>query len=103
MPMNIQDWLRDWLGITDLEKRLVGLELRMSCIEEQVSFTLKHFGNYKNRTDRELLLMQSQLQTLLDSINNIIASVNNQQHQIRAQKLGTRLLNNLTRINKQLQ
>lgn len=100
MPLNMQTWLRDWLGITKIEEKLVDLELRMSTIEEQVSFTLKHFGGYRNRTDEELLLMRSLLETLLDSIRNIIDSVNNQQHQIRALKLRARLLNNLTRINK---
>jgi hypothetical protein len=44
MPLNMQTWLRDWLGITKIEEKLVDLELRMSRFEEQVSFTLKHFG-----------------------------------------------------------
>jgi hypothetical protein len=98
--MPVQDWLRNWLGVIDIENKLVSLEQRISAIEEQVSCTLKHFGNYKNRTKEELVLMRSQLQTLLDSIKNIIESVDNQQHQIRALKLRARLLNNLNRINK---
>jgi len=102
MLIDIQGWLRNWLGIKDIEGKLVDLEHRISSIEETISLTLKHFGNYKNRTDRELLLMRSQLQTLLSSITNIIESVRNQGQQLRAIKLRSRLTNNLNRINKQL-
>ena len=76
--MHIQSWLRDWLGITRIEEKLGALEHRMSAIEHQVSSTLSHFGNHKNRTNKELLLTQSQLQTMLDVIKNIIESVENQ-------------------------
>lgn len=89
--MPIQGWLRDWLGITGIEEKLVALEHRMSSIEDQVSSTFSHFGKYKNRTNEELLLMQSQLQTLLDSIRNIIGSIENQQYQIRAIKFARAL------------
>jgi len=100
--MHIQSWLRDWLGITRIEEKLLALEHRMSGIEDQVSSTLSHFGKYRDRTNEELLLMQTQLQALLDSIKNIIETAENQQYQIRAIKLRGRLLNNLTRIDKQL-
>ena len=70
--MHIQNWLRDWLGITEIEEKLVILEHRISSIEDQVSLTLSHFGKYNKRTNEELLLMRSQIQTLLDSIKNII-------------------------------
>ena len=61
MLIDVQSWLRDWLGIKQIEDKLTDLEHRIYAIEETVSLTLNHFGNYKTRTSEELLLMRSKL------------------------------------------
>ena len=97
--MDIQGWLKQWLGIKDIEAKLIDLDWRMSAVEDQVFSTLKHFGKYKHRTSEELLLMRSQIQTMLESVENVLDSIENHQGQIRALRLRARLRNNLNRIN----
>jgi molecular chaperone GrpE (heat shock protein) len=99
------NWLGEMLGINDVRKRLVeledrvdGLEDRVTSLERSTTLTLEDFGNYKNRTNEELKLMESQISRLLDVINDVLSTLDNQEGITRAKNLQRRLKNNHTRI-----
>ncbi len=75
-----------------------GLEDRLTALERSTTLTLEDFGNYKNRTDEELKLMESQISRLLDVINDVLSTLDNQEGILRAKNLQRRLKNNYTRI-----
>lgn len=97
--MELRSWLQQWLGIGDLHQRVADLDRRIGSIEMHVASTLQHFGNYRGRTDAELVLMRSQLETMLEAVSNVIDAVENQADKQRAINLKRRLRNNLTRVN----
>lgn len=92
------NWLGEMLGLNDIRQRLDELEDRVSSLEDSTSFVLKDFGNYKNRTDSELKLMESQISRLLDQINDVLSTLDNAEGIERAKALRKRLRNNQTRI-----
>jgi exonuclease VII small subunit len=99
------NWLGEMLGINDVRKRLVELEVRVDSLEDKVTslersttLTLEDFGDYKNRTDEELKLMESQVSRLLDVINDVLSTLDNTEGIARAKRLQSRLKNNHTRI-----
>lgn len=74
----------------------------VTAFEKHVASALGHFGDFKNRTDKELRLMQNQIDNLLGSVEAIIQHMRNQQDIQRARQLLKRLKNNKTRIQKAL-
>lgn len=99
------NWLGEMLGINDVRKRLVELEDRVDSLEDRVTsierstkLTLEDFGNYKNRANEELKLMESQISRLLDVINDVLSTLDNQEGITRAKRLQSRLRNNYTSI-----
>lgn len=107
--MDLFNWLGQKLGINQilerlgqLEKRVDEVEIRLNALEGEVQRGLKHHGDYKNRSDKELQLMKSQIQTLLDTVNNVLDTLEYKEGAERAKRLRSRLKNNLTRINKNI-
>lgn len=98
--MELRSWLQHWLGIGDLHQQVAELDMRIGSIETHVDSTLQHFGKYRCRTDDELALMRSQLETMLKTVSNVIAAVESQADKQRAARLKAKLRNNLTRLNK---
>ena len=86
--------------LTELENRVESLDHRLTVVEEQVRSTLDHFGDYKNRTERELKLMRVQIDDLLATAEALVQRAEDREHQMRAQRLVRRLKNNRTRIQK---
>lgn len=74
------------------------LHRRIGSIQTHVATTLQHFGKYRGRTDEELALMRSQLETMLEAVSNVIEVLENQADKRRAAQLKARLKNNLTRV-----
>lgn len=91
-------WLGEKLGINEIRKRLDEVESRVASLEQSTELILKNFGNFKNRTEGELKLMKSQIEDLLNLIENVLTTLENQEGIGRAKRLKTRLKNNLTRI-----
>lgn len=98
--MDLLNWLQNWLGITDLQKRVDILDERMASIEALVETTLDNFGNYKSRTTEELKLMKKVIDNILHTLDNTIESLEYDTDLDRAKRLRRRLRNNQTRINK---
>lgn len=104
------NWLGEMLGINDVRKRIVELETRVDSLEDKVTslerstaLTLETFGNYRNRTNEELELMELQVSKLLEVINNVLSTLDNQEGVLRARNLQRRLRNNHTRIRKAME
>lgn len=97
--MNLDEFAK---RLTDLENKVDQIEVRLSSVEESVTTTLDLFGNYKNRTIEELSLMGSQIANLISIVESLVSRAENQDATERAKSLRRRLLNNQTRINKQL-
>lgn len=96
--MELRSWLQQWLGIGDLHQQVADLDRRIGSIETHVASTLQHFGKYRGRTDDELVLMRSQLETMLETVSNVIEAVESQADKQRAARLKARLKYNLTKI-----
>ncbi len=88
-------WLKEKLGITELEKRV-------NTLESRVDDSLKHFGNYGKRTDKELALMKNQIDDLIAITTTQSAHLETLDEQQKAKQLIKRLKNHQTRINNQL-
>ncbi|MCX5981883.1 MAG: hypothetical protein NTY89_08810 [Nostocales cyanobacterium LacPavin_0920_SED1_MAG_38_18] len=100
MKLNLFNWLGEMLGINEIRKRLDNLENRVSSLENSTELILKDFGNYKSRTDKELKLMESQVSRLVDQVNDVLSTLDNEEAIRRAKRLQQRLKNNHTRIKK---
>lgn len=100
MKLNLFNWLGEMLGINEIRKRLDNLENRVSSLENSTELILKDFGNYKSRTDEELKLMESQVSRLVDQVNDVLSTLDNEEAIRRAKRLQQRLRNNHTRIKK---
>jgi molecular chaperone GrpE (heat shock protein) len=87
----IKKIIKDYLDITELEGRV-------DSLEKEVERQLRHFGNYKNRTDKELDLMRKQVTDVLETIDNLVKQGEYQRDMHRAKNLIKRLKNNKTRI-----
>jgi hypothetical protein len=96
--MELRSWLQKWLGIGDLHQQVAVLDRRMGWIETHVDSTLQHFGKYRGRTDEELALMRSQLETMLETVSNVIAAVESQADKQRAGRLKAKLKYKLTKV-----
>jgi len=88
--------------LKDLEDKVDQIDIRLSSVEQNVATTLELFGDYKNRTAEELSLMSGQIGALLRSVESLVATAENKSGTERAKSLRRRLLNNQTRVNKQL-
>jgi hypothetical protein len=98
--MDVFNWLGEKLGINELRKRLDSLEDRVTSLEHSTGLILDGFGNYKNRTNEELKLMELQISKLLAQIDNVLSTLDNKEGIARAKNLRRRLANNQTRIYK---
>lgn len=85
-----------------IEKRLDEMDMRISSIESHVSSALSQFGDYKNRSEAELLLMKGQIEQMINTIESLVSTAEYQQGNERAKALLRKLRNNRTRIDKQL-
>ena len=99
---DFRGWLQDWLGIRDLHEQVLQLDDRMGQIEALVASMLQHYGKYSTRTEQELTLMRSQLDTMLETVSNVVQAAENNADKQRAASLRARLRNNQTRINRAL-
>ena len=95
------------LGIDNLQKRMDelqkhvdGLQKQVDGLERTVNTGLKQFGDYKNRTKKELSLMKSQVEDLLEAVDLVVSHLENKEAIARANKLKKKLKNSETRINK---
>jgi len=95
---------------TNIEARLAELELRTTELEERVSdienslglmaSQLDQFGDYKNRSQKELKIMDEQISLMIDTCELLVKDAINQSDIIRAKSVLRRLRNNKTRIRK---
>ena len=90
------------LGLHEIKERITELEYRVDALEGEVTRTLRHFGNFKNRTTEELHLMQSQINDLLDGVDALIQHAEHNEAIERATRLRKRLRNHRTRIENAL-
>lgn len=88
--------------LTDLEDKVNQIDTRLSSVEQSVATTLDLFGDYKNRTVEELSLMSSQIDALVRTVESLVITSEHKSGTERAKSLRRRLLNNQTRVNKQL-
>lgn len=88
--------------LVELETRVDQIETRLSVVETTVESTLNLFGNYKNRTNEELKLMSDQIALLIRTVESLVTTAEHSAALERAKSLRRRLMNNNTRINKQL-
>lgn len=88
--------------LRELEGRVDQIEVRLDAVEQHVVSTLDQFGDYKNRSVEELVLMKGQIGGLVGSVGSLILSAENAAAVERAKSLRRRLLNNQTRIDKNL-
>jgi hypothetical protein len=86
-----------------IEKRVDEIDVRVSTVETHVSSALDKFGDYKNRNETELFLMKGQIESMISSIESLVAAAEYQRSNDRAKTLLRRLRNNRTRVNKQLE
>lgn len=107
--LELFNWLGEKLGISEIKERLNNLENRVSVVETKITALegevgrgLENFGNYKNRTKEELDLMRRNIETILDTVNNVIDTLESEEAKNRAIALRKRLKNNQTRINNYL-
>lgn len=85
-----------------LEDKVDQMDIRLISVEQSVSVTLDLFGGYKNRTVEELSLMSTQIGALIRSVESLVIASENKAAVERAKGLRRRLLNNQTRVDKQL-
>lgn len=86
--------------LQELEERLVALESRVATLEtcfSNIERQVDNFGNYKDRTADELLLIERQLDIMIETLDLIINDQANQSDRARAKALRTRLKKNKTR------
>jgi predicted RNA-binding protein associated with RNAse of E/G family len=88
--------------LTDLENKVDQIDIRLTTVEKSVAETLDLFGDYKNRTVEELTLMNGQIDALIRTVDSLVTTSENTLATERAKNLRRRLLNNKTRIDKQL-
>ena len=91
-------WLGEQLGLNEVRERLSSLESKVDQMESHVDTTLRHFGGYRSRTSEELKLMEGQIDTLLDIVEDVIDASNYQDGIDTSKKLRKRLRNHKTRI-----
>lgn len=88
--------------LSTLEGRVDQIEVKLATVEQHVGSTLDQFGGYKNRTAEELSLMSGQISGLISSVESLILNAENGAAVERAKNLRRRLLNNKTRVEKNL-
>lgn len=91
-------WIRDWLGVNDLQKRVDQLEAKMGAIDGLVTKSLDSFGQYSCRSTEELQLIKTNIDNMIDTLNSMMTAIDDQAHIKRANQLLQRLRNNRTRI-----
>lgn len=72
------------------------LETSFSMMER----TLDTFGDYKNRTNKELEFIDQQILIMMETLDSIISNNMHQTDLVRAKALKARLRNNHTRVRK---
>jgi hypothetical protein len=90
-------WIRDWLGVNDLQKRVDQLEAKMAVIDNLVTKSLDSFGQYSSRSTEELQLIKTNIDNRIDTLNNMMTAIDDQAHIKRAKQLLQRLRNNRSR------
>jgi hypothetical protein len=70
LTSQIKGWLQDWLGIDDLRERIRRLEQEMGMIEKLVESVVDSFKGYKNKSDETLNVLKSQVEGILDAIDD---------------------------------
>jgi hypothetical protein len=91
------------IDLVSLESRVSQLEQRMITLEASFSMmelSLNTFGDYKNRTNTELELIDTQIEIMMDTLDSIISNNMHQTDLVRAKALKARLKNNQTRARK---
>ena len=99
----VKRFVKGILGIEELEKQVADFDERLHALEAEerrVQSTLKHFSNFKNRTEKELKLMGGQIEDIIASVEAIFDRRESEERIRRAKKLLARLRNNRTRIRK---
>jgi light-regulated signal transduction histidine kinase (bacteriophytochrome) len=94
----LKDWIRRWLGIPKIEARVDQLEGMMGEIDRLVSKSLDSYGQYSSRSTEELRLMKTDIDNLIDTMENMMKAIEDEAHIKRAKDLLRRLRNNRTRI-----
>ena len=99
----VKRFVQQMLGIDELEKRVADIDQRLTVVEAEerrTQATLQRFGDYKNRTLKELNLMGGQIEDLIDSVQSLVERSESEDGIRRAKRLLARLKNNHTRIGK---
>jgi predicted nucleic acid-binding Zn-ribbon protein len=95
-------WVRNKLGVTELQERMNEIEDRVSSLESHMERTLSNFGSYSKRTEQELKLMNRQINEMLETLEAIITTQENNFDIEKAIRLRRRLRNHKTRVTNAL-
>ena len=85
--------IQRYLGIDKLESQVNDIDQRLGLVET----TLGHFGDYNNRTSKQLKRIESKIEDLLGSVEALIERDESEEATERAKNLRRRLRNHLTR------
>ena len=100
--MGLGDWIKGKLGIQELNQRLDDMESRVGALESSVGSLLGDFGGYKQRTDKELVFMKSQIDKMIEMADNLQKASEYEDGIARAKRLVTRLRGHRTRIQNEM-
>ena len=86
--------IQRYLGIDSLERRVNDIDQRLEATESTLR---RHFGDYKNRTSKQLKRMDGEITNLLSTVESLIERDESEDATERAKKLRSRLRNHQTR------
>lgn len=85
---------------TEFTRRIDHIEDRVSSVERALEAQLGEFGDYKNRSQAELAQAQVRLQQIIEVLEALVNTAENQEDTLQARQLLRRARNNLTRARK---
>jgi len=83
--------------IRDLEETVENIERRLNQVELSIQSQLSEFGDYKNKSEEELLSVKGQLQGIIGTLESLVSAAENEEESKSARDLLKRARNHLTR------
>lgn len=86
--------------VNDLVARVNSIDDRLSVIERDHTRQLDELGSYKGRSQEELYQIQGKIISIIETLESLVSTAENQDDAERAKSLLKRARNNLTRATK---